>query len=211
MRNLQSGKTAKPKTLGKGNRFEDVDLILRCALDCYRRYGVEKTRMEDIARLAGISRPLLYKLFRDRQALNDSAINCELKRLCLRQKKYMQRYSSFREILIEGLIAGIELARADNVLIDLLVHGSAEHLPTLLLDRSQPAHKQTLDLWKPFFDKARENGELARSINDDDLMEWIMGIQHSYLMREDFNPIRIRELLEVFLCPALRPIDRKRK
>jgi AcrR family transcriptional regulator len=41
-------------------------LILKAALDVFSTYGFRKTSMDDIARAAGVSRPALYQLFRNK-------------------------------------------------------------------------------------------------------------------------------------------------
>ncbi len=202
MKKTTESKYRKPKTLGKGHKFEDIDKVLLCARECFVRYGVEKTRLEDVAIAAGISRPLLYKLFGGRQGLTDAVINAELKLLVEKQSVRMQQHTAFRKIMVEGIIAGIELARKDTLLMDLLLHSSLQHLPALLLDTQQPAHMITLGLWKPYFDKAREAGELPVNIDDNDMMEWLMSIQYLFLMREEVNPERIIQLLNIFLVPV---------
>jgi AcrR family transcriptional regulator len=195
--------TGKTRTVGKGHRFNDTELILRSARACFERFGVEKTRLEDIAREAGISRPLLYKLFNGRQVLTDAVINAELHKLIAQQALRMQKCSTFRQVLIEGTVTGIELARADKVLMDLLLQSSVDHLPNLLLDHSQPAHSVTLSLWQGYFEQARARGELSPGMSDDDLMEWLMSLQYLFVLREEVSLDRIRELLELFVCPIL--------
>jgi len=43
--------------------------ILDAAQTCFFQYGLERTRMEDIARLAQISRPALYEHFENKSAI----------------------------------------------------------------------------------------------------------------------------------------------
>ena len=43
--------------------------ILEAAQTCFFQYGLERTRMEDIARLAQISRPALYEHFENKSAI----------------------------------------------------------------------------------------------------------------------------------------------
>ena len=43
--------------------------ILEAAQTCFFQYGLERTRMEDIARLAHISRPALYEHFENKSAI----------------------------------------------------------------------------------------------------------------------------------------------
>ena len=202
MKNLK-GKANR--TIGKGNPFNDIELVLRSARKCFEQYGVERTRLADVAKLAGISRPLLYKLFDGREGLLDASINFELQRLIQHQQIKMKKQSGFKEVLYEGIISGIQLARKDKVLMELLEHSAAEHISSFLLDQSTVAHQLVLSHWKAFFEESRKNGELKAEISNDDLMEWIMIIQHNFLLRTNIEGKRIRELLDLFFYPTLDP------
>ncbi|MBN3923995.1 TetR/AcrR family transcriptional regulator [Nostoc sp. NMS4] len=43
------------------------DRILKAALECFGRYGFKRTAMDDIAKIAGISRAALYLLFQNKE------------------------------------------------------------------------------------------------------------------------------------------------
>ncbi len=43
------------------------DRILKAALECFVRYGFKRTAMDDIAKIAGISRAALYLLFKNKE------------------------------------------------------------------------------------------------------------------------------------------------
>ena len=45
------------------------EAIIDAALDCFLQYGFAKTSLEDIAKRAGLSRPLLYLLFKNKEEL----------------------------------------------------------------------------------------------------------------------------------------------
>ncbi|MFD8813671.1 TetR/AcrR family transcriptional regulator [Streptomyces sp. NPDC059627] len=47
---------------------------LEAAAEVFRRYGYNRTKMSDIAQLAGISRPTLYAAFSDKAAIFDAVI-----------------------------------------------------------------------------------------------------------------------------------------
>lgn len=43
--------------------------IVAAARDCFLRFGYEKTSLDDVARVAGISRPLIYRKFANKEAI----------------------------------------------------------------------------------------------------------------------------------------------
>ena len=58
--------------------------ILEAAQTCFFQYGLDQTRMEDIARLAQISRPGLYKHFENNAAIS-LALACAFLVSCLQE------------------------------------------------------------------------------------------------------------------------------
>ena len=192
-------------------RFTDVDRILDAARACFEKYGVERTRLGDVAIAAGISRPLLYQFFSDRRALMDAVILKEIREIVKIQSARKLRLATFAETVIEISLIGIKLARQNRVLFDLYAHSSVKHLPALLLDPKQSTHEVVYGLWKPVFDKARESGELRRNVDDHDLIEWLLSVNYMFLLRDDITPRRQKELLSLFVVPALESPGRLAK
>ena len=199
----RSTRTINAKRNGNGQRFDDIDRIIEAACTCFGRYSVARTRLEDVAAEAGISRPLLYQFFANRQALMDAVINRQIEKHLELQAKKMPANASFVNSVIEGSIVAIELARQDKILTDLIEHSSVKHLPELLLNPQQPAHHTVLKLWRPIFDKARKSGEIRAELSDDDIMEWLLSVNYMFGLRSDITPSRQRELLSSFVAPAL--------
>lgn len=187
-----------------GARFDDADAIIKAAISCFTRHGVAKTSLADVAQEAGISRPLLYLFFPNRQALIDAVINSEISRMVELQLKPMRSHTRLIDAVVEGSCLAIELGRNNELLADLMEYSSTRHLPELLLDPTKPAHQVVLKLWQPVFEKARKSGELRKNISDDDLMEWLMSIHYAFLQREDITHERQKELITQFVVPALK-------
>jgi AcrR family transcriptional regulator len=177
--------------------------ILDAARECFSRFGVARTRIEDVTRAAGISRPLLYLHFDGRSGLIEALIDDEIARLVEENRKRLPADGTFAEMLIEGSLAAVELGRSDALLADLFEASSMEDLPGLLLNADKPPHAMVLGLWRPVFDRARETGELRGDLSDDDLIEWLMTVHYVLLLRNDVGQDRQRELLEHFVVPAL--------
>lgn len=55
--------------------------ILDAALECFARFGVSKTTVEDVAQVAGCSRATLYRYFPGKKALLDGVMRAEIRRL----------------------------------------------------------------------------------------------------------------------------------
>ncbi|QTH23214.1 TetR/AcrR family transcriptional regulator [Rhizorhabdus wittichii] len=179
--------------------------VLDAARTCFQRYGVARTRVEDVAAAAGISRPLLYLHFEGRAGLIEALIDDEIPRFVEANRARIPRDASFAEAFIEGSLAAIEITRSNELLADLLDASSITNLTHLWLDRSRPQHALALGLWKPVFDHGRETGELRPELSDDDILEWLIYVQYILLERPDLDRARQRELIETFVLPALTP------
>ncbi len=60
---------APPSNGRTSNQRERRLLLLEAARECFLQFGYGKTTLEDIARRAGISRPLIYRQFRNKEQL----------------------------------------------------------------------------------------------------------------------------------------------
>ena len=185
---------------------EDLDLqIVDSARACFRKFGVKRTRMEDVAEEAGISRQVLYSYFDGRQSLIDSAIYREIELIIEEFTKEMPEKPSLQEAIIKGSITGMKLVRSNPVLADLFENSTTSHLPAVLLDPERPTIHAVLKWWKPVFQEARKTGELAADIDDKDLMEWLGSIHYMFMMRTELPTERQEQFLKRFFLPALRP------
>jgi len=54
--------------------------VLAAADECFQRYGIAKTTMEDVARAANISRATLYRYFSDRESLLTESVRRRARR-----------------------------------------------------------------------------------------------------------------------------------
>ncbi len=177
--------------------------VLDAARDCFKRFGVVRTRIEDIAQAAGISRPLLYQYFDGRQGLIAALAEDEIERIIEENRKRLPVGAGFAETVVEGSLAAIDIGRSETLLAELFEASTLDDLPSLLLDPTRPPYAAVSGLWKPVFDRARETGELRSDLSDADLIEWLASVHYAFLLRSDVDPKRQRELFELFLVPAL--------
>ncbi|WP_411822498.1 TetR/AcrR family transcriptional regulator [Leptospira sp. 'Mane'] len=81
--------------------------ILEAALDCFLQFGYSKTSMDDIAKKAGLSRPLLYLKFKNKEDLFTAIF------LYLMEG----RYEASEEVLKTKLNAKEKLIRISEILL----------------------------------------------------------------------------------------------
>lgn len=179
--------------------------ILDAAESTFRRYGVLKSTMDDIAREAGVSRPTLYRYFRDRDALVTALIEVRSRRLFDETREFLTRYDTVSEQLVEGLVHLVDLGRQDP-LIRLIV--GPEHLGwgAPLAGSSELAADLTHEMWSPVIDAARERGEIRPGTTNRDITDWIVLVELVLVGRMDFGAASdpdLRGFLTRLLLPGI--------
>jgi len=105
------------KLSGKNER------VLSAAEDIFVRYGFARTTMGDIAKAAGISRPALYLMFPDKEAIFTRVIEMMDARSLDRIQSEVDQIASIDQKLLQACVAwglhGVELAQAHPDAADL--------------------------------------------------------------------------------------------
>jgi AcrR family transcriptional regulator len=184
-------------------REETRARILAVARECFRANGVPKTTMEDIARAAGTSRPVLYRFFSGRGEVVEAAIVERIRELAGDLAGPLHDYATFADAMVEVSLATIEAARHDAELHGLFENTSGIRLHHILSGPYPPVAELVAEFWRPWFDKARRSGELRRDVDDGELVEWIRGVYLMLILRDDIDVEREREILRRFLLPSL--------
>lgn len=78
--------------------------IVAAAQRIFETYGVAKTTIDDIAKSLGVSRPMIYKFFRDRDELISEVIVQRSRRLFVRATKYILERDNFADQVVDGLV-----------------------------------------------------------------------------------------------------------
>jgi AcrR family transcriptional regulator len=89
------------------HKTQKKEVILEAAQKCFRRYGFTKTTFKDIAKIAGVSRPLLYSYFHDK---NDIFI-------ALTKAQHDQYVAKSRDVLNTSLLDKDKLLKIIDVWI----------------------------------------------------------------------------------------------
>ena len=114
------------KSLWSGNRpkndTEAKNRVCKAALECLKRLGLEKTTMTDIAKEAGISRPTLYKYFRNKDEVFFTAIDIEAHVFARAVVKHARQFGTIEERIVETIIYVVEELPKDRNLSFVLNH-----------------------------------------------------------------------------------------
>src|SRR6478672_9759744 len=76
------------------------ELIIESAFDCFRKHGLDKTTIVDIARAADVSRSTVYEYFRDKAAIVEACAEGASQKFYREMAKAMGRADSLEEKLV---------------------------------------------------------------------------------------------------------------
>ena len=182
------------------------DRLMEAAEACFDRYGVAKTTMDDIAKMAGVSRPTVYRHFDDRDSLILAVVMKRSRQLIDRAQKYMGKLGSFEDQLVEGLMFLVDKGRKDPF-VSLLVSPESMNLANQILGAGTAAVDLSYELWEPILLDARDRGELRTDLDFRQIATWLTYLILLLVGRGDIEPdgAAQRAMLRTFVAPAFVP------
>jgi len=144
------------------------ELIIESAFDCFRRQGLDKTTVVDIARAADISRSTVYEYFRDKAAIVEACAEGAS------QKFYREMANSMRkgETLEDQLVlAGVFVTKARRV-IEPEDYFDADEVSLLLTKNAAVLLRECTDFLAPYIAAAKLTGEVRKGLDVAAAGEW---------------------------------------
>jgi AcrR family transcriptional regulator len=166
---------------------EPRDDILKAAESCFEYFGFRKTTVDDIAKSAGISRTTVYRFFKDRDALLGALILSHGEDLMSATRAHVEQFSSFEDILVEGMLFQIEYGHKD-LFWQLLVSPDYMDIANRLIISSSAALALTTPLWEPLIAAGQERREVKADLDVHDGCRWIVLVNVIAFSRNDLVP-----------------------
>jgi AcrR family transcriptional regulator len=186
---------------------ELVERVLAAADDCFKRFGIAKTTMEDVARAANISRATLYRYFADRESLLTESVRRRARLNMKTAHAYLKRRTTIEAKLTDGIVRNVRQGKHDP-LVHILVSPEEMALAAKLLERSGLANELTRELWEPILREAQAQGEIAADVDIVELCEWIAHLEIMFISQLEDTPEAfawVRRMVERFVVPAITP------
>lgn len=195
---------------GHDERVEDK--IIDATVKCFRRFGINKTSMDDIAKAARLSRPTIYRYFPSRHHLAVEVLVREVRdhtRLVvpiLKEHRYPPR------ALVEGIMFDLATAK-DHPYTSIIVSDAGSELLAKVSGSDETMLAAMSEQWLPSLTRWREDGYLRPELKMDDVLLWITLYMHTSLGKSfvAMNDERMRRLLNTLVVPALFDLEKLRK
>ncbi len=180
------------------------DEIAAVAAYCFERFGVHRTRIEDVADAAGISRPYFYQYFKSREALIDAVLSRQLRRVADDIGPAIWNAKSFGEAITEGAVKIIHACRQDPVFMAILTRTGNARISELSFRTAGFESEIEGRLWRPVLESARRRGEIRSDLADDaEILGWLRSILLLLLPKLDMTPNDVRSVFRRLVVPGL--------
>ena len=192
---------------GRGNP-ELFDRVLDAAEASFDRHGVGNESIEEIARLAGVSRGLVYKRFQNRDGLILAVLVRRANRFNQRASVFIGSQPTLADSLVEGLLLSVRLAHRDPYFGKLV--GSAIDASNRIKGAPEAAARLIDELWRPILERGEAAGELRAGVDLEDVIQWILCLTLMLLGGRSAYDVdeatQARQLRTLFLPAVLRDL-----
>jgi AcrR family transcriptional regulator len=194
--------------LDSAEEIDRRDQILGAANECFTQLGIQRTSVQDVARMANVSRGTVYRYFEDRSVLIDAAIEFGAQRFYREVAAAMAKKNTLAEQV--GAMAETQ-ARIllDHRTRNRLMADDAELMRHMISDGDSAVRRSTKFL-EPYVRAARERGEVGAGIDITAASEWLARFIYSFstvnqgLSFDMTRPETVRRYVEKFAVNGLR-------
>lgn len=179
--------------------------LLDSAEGCLAQFGPQKTSMEDVARAAGMSRATVYRYFENRDALLLGVASRQAANLATEAMSYLAKFDNIADWLVEGLIFTLREIPKRPVFASLVTSMDTRSASTLFLGSSGMI-EIGVNVVRPIFGAAKQQGLLRGDVDVDLLIEWLLRVLWTYLNAPSqvaTDEDGMRRLFRMMLLPAV--------
>ncbi|CND56355.1 TetR family transcriptional regulator [Mycobacterium tuberculosis] len=179
--------------------------IIDAAEECFRRFGVAKTTVEDIAAAARLSRATVYRsVTGGRDELILAVVVRDLHRFLDRLAARLRRERSVPEAIVEGAMDAIEYVRSEPTIAHFLVPEAAGHMQAAVAGAAEHVLDLCCEYVRPYFAQAQRQRMLRADIEVEGTVEFLFRIITSLIvMDRDRDAEAQRRFLRTYVVPVI--------
>ncbi|NMO91613.1 TetR/AcrR family transcriptional regulator [Actinomycetospora sp. TBRC 11914] len=173
--------------------------IIRAAEHCFSEFGPARTTMVDVARVTGVSRPTVYRYFRDREALLVEVVVRRVRAALSTAERILEAGERFGQALLDCIVLLVDRGRDDPMIRKLFVEQdqvSNEIWPVAL--------GLSLEFWEPVLSDAQARGDLRDGLVLDEACAWLTEVLLFLVGRSPRDgALETARVIREFVVPAL--------
>ena len=144
------------------------ELIVASAFACFRKQGLDKTTIVDIARAADVSRSTVYEYFRDKSAIVEACAEGASQKFYREMAKAMGRADSLEEKLV---LAAVFVTKARQF-VEPEMYFDADEVSLLLTKNAAVLLRECSEFLAPYLTAAKLTGEVRKDLDVAAAGEW---------------------------------------
>lgn len=144
------------------------DVILEAAFDCFRRQGLDKTTVVDIARAADVSRSTIYEYFRDKAEIVEACAEGASQKFYREMAKAMGKGETLEDKLT---LAAVFVTRARRF-VEPEKYFDADEVSLLLTKNAAVLLRECGEFLTPYLAAAKLTGEIRKDLDVVAAGEW---------------------------------------
>jgi AcrR family transcriptional regulator len=172
------------------------ELIVESAYACFRRHGLQKATIVDIARTANVSRSTIYEYFPDKGAILEACAEHASEQFYREMSKAMNRGGSLEEKLSYAAVFVTQARRA----IASEKYFDEDAISLLLTKDAAVLLRECVDFFAPYLSAAKLTGEVRKDLDVESAGEWFARILFSLFstpspIRDMDDPVVVAEFV----------------
>lgn len=178
--------------------------LIDAAEECFRRLGIAKATVEDIAREAKVSRATVYRYFDGRDDLVLGVLLRDTDRHLGRIRPKIEQLKSLADVVVEFVVLTEQATRRDPSLSLLFTVDEARFAGGIIAGASLVLFERITEFFRPFL--ARWSDQAAPGVDVAGASEWILRTLLSLLTVRGPHLRTIdgqRRYLRTYLVPAI--------
>ncbi|WP_067813907.1 TetR/AcrR family transcriptional regulator [Actinomadura kijaniata] len=179
--------------------------IIDAAQECFGRFGVAKTTMEDVAAAAGLSRATVYRAVTGgREELILAVVLRDLRRFLDLLTERLRALPSVPDAIVEGCVDAVTFVRSDPTVARFLVPEAAGHMQAAVAGAAEHVLDLCCEHVRPYFALAQGRGLLRADIEVEGTVEFLFRIITSLIvMDRDRDADGLRTFLRTYVVPVI--------
>jgi AcrR family transcriptional regulator len=159
----------------QATELDTRELIIESAYGCFRKHGLQKTTIVDIAKAANVSRSTIYEYFSDKGAVLEACAEHASEQFYREMSKAMDRGASLEEKLSRAAVFVTQARRA----IASEEYFDEEAISLLLTKDAAVLLRECVDFFAPHLSAAKLTGEVRKDLDIEAAGEWFARILFS--------------------------------
>lgn len=183
--------------------------VLDAAFEQFRRMGIRRSTMEDVARRAGVSRITVYRRFTTKDALVEQVVRREFRRYFDQFIVDVQGAETVADRVVIGFVSSLQAIRRNP-----LIGGLMDVEPDAVVPSMTSDGGRTLAVVQQFvagrLRREQRAGKVSRDVDVDVVAEMMVRISASFLVIPSHvidldDEEQVRAVARQFLVPMLDP------